>query len=509
MVLVIAIAFANGAQAHEGGHRETYRGIEPTGPVKDLVKLSKRAREAIGLQVTEIRQRPLPLEIVTLGKIEAITTRSYVQHALLAGRVIRVSVELGDHVRAGQTMAILDSPEINRLAAETVNSKTRIEADIDKAKSQYAAERKQAAAKLDLANANLARMKTLYEEKIAPKKDLDTAEAEQKVAFSHLENVTRKEQVELAALDTKLRVSIQSLTDRLRQIGVPQNAIQKMLTTNSTILQVPVTSTRSGVVTKIDANPGESINDRDPLFNVLDLEKVWATADVYETDMDRVTLGQKVVVKAAALPHETFEGKLSYIGSEVDPEKRTLPVHVEIRNMNLRLKPDMFVELFIQTEEPTTAIILPKEAIVEKTGHHAVFVEVKEGVYQLNIVEIGRSLGDNMEIVSGLTLGQKIVSRGAFQLDAHLLKAQGNTELFSHPTEEGHSHEHEEGGHEHEHEVSGHSGLNPLVIVFLVLAFVLGSVTSAVLIRATAKTSDISERSTTTSEQKKEHKQQR
>ena len=172
------------------------------------------------------------------------------------------------------------------------------------------------------------------------------------------------------------------------------------------------------------------------------------------------------------------------MGSEIDTKKRTLPVKVKISNANLELKPEMFVNMFVETDEPTRAIILPREAVVEKTGHFGVFKEVKPGVYQRNEVEVGRSIGDDVEILSGIKPGARVVTRGAFQLDAHVLKKKGDTAAFSHPSESGHGHDHgdDDGAHDKESRK-----MNPLILMVVVLAFVLGGAAAVVFIKFSGK----------------------
>lgn len=491
--LVLSLTLATSVYAHD---EDSFKGTEPTGPIKEVVKLSPEAQSSIGIKISEAENKSLPGKIVTQGEIEAIPTRTFIQHALLAGRVCSVNVELGDHVKANEIMAVLDSPEVNRLAAETLNTKTSIEMQLNKLKSQYAADKEQAAAKLSVISANKKRMETLYKEKIVAKKAMDSAVADYLVAKSHYKNLQKKEEVELEALKAKLKISLQSLTDRLRQVGIGESAITKMLKTNNTILKVPIRSSRPGVVTKILANPGESIDDQDPLFDVLDLSTVWANADIYESDMSRVSKGQSVLVKPVALPGTILNGKLSVIGSQVSAIKRTLSVKVEIKNADFKLKPEMYVDMMIETNESSKALILPRESVIERTGHFAVFSEVKPGVYQFTPVELGRSLGDNIEILSGIEPSTKVVTRGAFQLESHLLKNQGNTSQFSHPTED-HHHGHEHGkeggaGHQHGEEISG-SSWNPLHIVLLAGAFIFGGIVSAILIKSSNKNEDSQE----------------
>jgi len=479
LVIVMFACLNFAARAHDDSPITSKPSNAPTG---DIVTLSPAARDAIGLKVMEIQKLPLPREIAAYGTIEAMPTKTYIQHALLGGRILDVKAELGDQVKKGQILAILDSPEINRLAAETLNTKNNIDTEIKKAKADYATERKSAQSRLELAQATYNRLVTLMDEKIAALKSLETAKTELEVAKNRVDNLKRKEEVEINALELKLRISLRSLTDRLRQFGVPKEQIDKMLASDVAVLQVPIAGTRGGVVTDVHANPGETINGEDALFDILDYTIVWAEAEVYEGDMDRVAAGQKVWVKANALPGVKFEGKVSHVGSEVDPKKRTLPVRVEIPNPKLRLKPDMFVELFIQTEEPTLAIKVPKDAVVEGTGHYGVFVEVKPGTYQLTRVTQGRSFGDDVEIAHGLRTGQRIVSRGAFQLDANLLKTQGSTDAFSHPTEQSAHHDHEEeDGNKNNNDKPP---VNPMLIVLAVGAFVLGIGVAALFMRS-------------------------
>lgn len=456
-----------------------FLGKERIGPSGEIVNVKPAAREAIGLEVMPVAQSKLPLEIATTGEIETIPTKTYIQHGLLSGRVYDVLVEQGDMVKQGQTMVILDSPEINRLGAEVLNTKNDMQLEIVKVKSNYNADRNQAQVRLDLARSNYERLKTLNEEKIASRRSLEAANVDLKVAESRLENIKNKETAEIESLKVKAKVTIESMTNRLRQIGLDDKTIDQMLDSDYSILRVPIKSSRSGVVVEVQANPGETVSESDPLFEVLDIGTVYATADVYEHDMDRVAEGQRVVVTANALPKRTFEGTITFVGSEVDNTKRTLPVRVKINNPEFKLKPDMFVTLRILTQEPATSIILPKQAVVERNGHFGVFLEVKSGVYQLNYVQVGRSLGDEVEILDGLKIGQKVVTTGAFQLDAQLLKSK-STDLFSHPTESAHHHD----GDEHEEQSSK---WNPAFILVIIGAMVFGGLVTAVVIKSSVR----------------------
>jgi cobalt-zinc-cadmium efflux system membrane fusion protein len=376
----------------------------------------------------------LPLEVTTTGKVEAIPLKEFVQHAPLSGRITDVKVDLGDNVKAGEVMVTVDSPEINQLATETLQDKADLENEIIKEKAQLDAEVEQSRVQLTLWENAYKRDSRLLEEGIVSQKAMLESQTQLKLAQSKLQAAIEKRDISLKALKTKLKVSFDSLTHRLSQLGVSDQEVTRLIKSEHTILTVPVRSARSGVVTDITAFAGEGIDPKVPLFKISDLTQVWITADVYEDDMARMKVGEYATARVAALPNEIFKGRLAYIGRQVSPDTRTLPVRVEVQNPEIKLKPGMFANVHIQTSEPTPAIIVPKEAVVENAGHHMVFLELRGG-YQPCRVKIGRSLGDDVEIIEGLQPGQAIVVRGAFQLEAELLKTHGGANLFLQVTE--------------------------------------------------------------------------
>jgi len=470
------------AGPHRREHKVTLSAEEATGPVGEAIPVSNLGRAAIGVAVETVAKKPLPLQIFTTGKIEPIPTREFYQYALLTGRVKDVRVGLGDKVQPGQVLIVLDSPEINQLAAETIQNKENLEAEIKQQGAALDAEVKQARAQVDLWTAVFNRDEKLYREGIAPKSQVEKSQSELINAQARLNSAVRTREVTLAALDTKLRVSMESMTHRLKQLGVNPEAVTEMLRRMHTVLEVPVRTARAGVVTDIKTSVGSAIDPNDLLFRISDLTRVWATADIYEEDMSRVKLGQLVNVRVAAYPEETFSGHLTFVGREVDAITRTLPVRIEIPNADVKLKPDMYADLTIETSEPKLAIIVPKDAVVHKTGHTLVFVQ-SAGGYQPFRVQIGRSLGDNVEILEGLQPGQRVVVRGAFQLDAELLKSHGSKHLFVQPTEGQELAENDEDSGRPQ----GFSLPLPALAVIVSAAFLLGFVISALAIRSSKR----------------------
>jgi len=470
------------AQDSSPAESNSAAGSEPTGPWGQTIALDSLGKAAIGLETTTVVRKPLARRINTTGKIQALPTREFDQQAVLVGRILHLLVNIGDSVKAGQTLAIVDSPEINQLATETLQSKAQLEAEIKQTTSQLDAEIDQNKVSLGLADANYKRNKRLFEEGIGAQKDMQGAQGDLQLAASRLQASQQKKDIVLKALQARLRVSSNSLRSRLRQLGVTDKAVDQMLAQQQTILQVPITASRGGVVTDIQASVGQSVNQSAPLFGISDLSHVWAIADIYEDDMSRIRIGQKVTVRVKAFPNKIFEGKLNYIGKLVSPQTRTLPVGVEIVNPGLQLKPDMFADLSIETTDPTLAIIVPSDAVVDRNGHSLAFVEARGG-YQAYRVKVGRHFGDDVEILEGLTPGQKVVVHGTFQLSAELLKTHGYSDLFSQPTQGDHAE------HSLESNTQEHSGPSmQLIIVLLAAAFVFGFIFSVLIVKGQRRT---------------------
>lgn len=461
-----------------------YRAVEPVGAYGETIPLSSLGRQAIGLKVATVQKTPLPLQIQVPGKIESIPTRNFDQHAPLSGRITSVEVALGQVVKAGQIICTVESPDMNELAAKLLQQKTELEAEFNKQKADLDEEVLQAEAKLELSQSAYRRAVKLQSERIAAMRDVELAKTDIDLAQMRLRTSSRNRDTILAAAKQKIPLTLRPLRQQLKMLGVEEKHIESMVRDGTTDTSVPVRSARSGVITDLQASAGQSISPDDRLCTVTDLSHIWATASVFEDDMSRMKVGQKVRVVVPAFSGENFIGTLTYIGNQVDTDSRTLPVRAELANPTLKLKPDMFAELYIETASPGFSVLLPRDAVVERLGHTIVFVETKNG-YQPYSVRLGRSFGDNVEITEGLVPGQKIVVQGAFQLGAELMKAHGGEALFVQATEGG-----DRFSEEHEHGPPGKGmTVTPLGIgVVIASAFLFGFLVAALFARRSITT---------------------
>ncbi len=166
-----------------------------------------------------------------------------------------------------------------------------------------------------------------------------------------------------------------------------------------------------GVINDRPVTLGESVDPSKELFHIIDLSQVIVVAEVYEEDVGKVKLDQTVRLRALGYPNESFEGKITFIGSELDPEKRTLPVWVTVRNPDGKLKPEMFAKVAVVLARNESVLSVPKEAILEAGGEKFVFVQTGD-TFNRSDVQTGAEDDRFVEIKDGLVPDDVVVTDG-------------------------------------------------------------------------------------------------
>ncbi len=196
--------------------------------------------------------------------------------------------------------------------------------------------------------------------------------------------------------DQKLAV-IQS-----RQIGNPPPTIA-------------ITAPMAGVVDERLVAPGEAIEPNKPIFHIADLSQVIVLAEAYEEDVAKVALGQEARVRAFAYPGESFTGTVSFLGQQLDPEKRTLPVWITVANPNSRLKPGMSATAIVVLKRSSGSLSIPTAAVIDAGGERFVFVD-SGGALTRADVRTGATDDRFVEILDGLVPGDLVVTQGTRQV---------------------------------------------------------------------------------------------
>lgn len=208
---------------------------------------------------------------------------------------------------------------------------------------------------------------------------------------------------------------------RLELLGVAPQEIVALEKNRKVERALPLRSPADGYVIDKRAVAGMSVSPGASLFAIADLSTVWVIAEVQETDISRVRIGQPASFQASAYPGETFNGKLQFVAPTVDSESRTLPVRVEFRNRpgpaGLKLRPGMFGNLSL-TVPATAGLFVPAEALVDTGDVQYVFVATSPGHFEPRRVKVGARAGDNVQVVSGVAEGDSVVTTANFLIDS-------------------------------------------------------------------------------------------
>ncbi|WP_414620403.1 efflux RND transporter periplasmic adaptor subunit [Calothrix sp. CCY 0018] len=223
----------------------------------------------------------------------------------------------------------------------------------------------------------------------------------------------KRAQSDVKVANSRLNLSNTTYNTRLQQLGTTANA--KGLIT--------ITAPIDGIVVDREVNIGQSLQDAGgKLMTIINDNQVFATANIYEKDLDKVKINQKTIVKVASLPDITFAGKITRIGSVVQEETQVVPVQAEINNPNGQLKPGMFAELEVLTDKTEAEILaIPNSAVVDVNGKKTVYVQ-NGNAFQPTEVSLGQTTGNMVEVKAGLFEDDMIVTQRAPQLYAQSLR---------------------------------------------------------------------------------------
>jgi membrane fusion protein, multidrug efflux system len=291
-----------------------------------------------------------------------------------AGRLLSVSVQLGDSVRRGQVIAKVEDREI----AEQVN---QAEASMEVSRATI----RQREADLKVAELNFDRSKNLFSRQLLAKQALDDAESRYLAAVA---------QVDLAkAQQSQNEARLQELKFNL------QNTV--------------ITSPVDGFVGKRNVDPGAMVSTNTAIASVVEISRLKLVVNVVEKDLRMVTAGDVGVVEVDAYPGEKFNGRIARVAPVLDPATRTAPIEIEIPNRDNRLKPGMYARITLTIEERKNALLAPKAAVVDFENKRGVWVPNEDRRAQFVPVTLGIEGPEQIEIVAGLKEGDRFVVAGA------------------------------------------------------------------------------------------------
>lgn len=305
----------------------------------------------------------------------------------LSGRVVEIRVDRGDRVRVGQIIARLEDDELRQQVR-------RAEASLLVARASVA----QREAELRNIQAELRRYRNLERDGIVSSQQLEQIETSVEVAEA---------QVNLSSAGvSQAEAELEELRIRLSQ--------------------TEVLSPLTGSVAERYVDPGAMVSSTTPIVLILDLSRLVTVVNVPERAINKIQAGNTARVFVDAVPGEPFSGRVTRISPLLDAQTRTAPVEIELPNPAGQLKAEMFARVDLNLLAEREAMLVPRQALVYRSNQPGVFV-VESDLAQFRRIETGVTEGDRIEIISGLSENDTIVTRGA-----NLLK-NGDTVQILHP----------------------------------------------------------------------------
>jgi cobalt-zinc-cadmium efflux system membrane fusion protein len=354
----------------KGGH-EHAEGAAPhddaSGPV---VALTAIERANIGLRTEATERRPFDDVRRLPGVMKAAPDRIAVVTSRTPGKVVAIHAALGQRVTKGTDLIDVQSVEIEKIETDLLQAENR----------------------LRLAQSEAERARALVEKGIAARKELIAAE-------NQLEGVKN---------------DIDGLIRQLVLLGVPRKAIEQLRRERLvTVLHIPAPI--DGIVVERPAVLGQAVEPVTPLLKLVDTSVLIAQGSAPEDLLRELKVGQPVRVTVAAYPGKRFEGRLTFIHPQIDPERRVAHVWAEIRNPEGQLKEDMFAQLSVVVGGGPEALVIPAAALMSEGGLEFVFTETPAGFKRTSVL-VGARNDQYVEIKQGLSPGAKVVTDGKRQV---------------------------------------------------------------------------------------------
>jgi cobalt-zinc-cadmium efflux system membrane fusion protein len=322
----------------------------------------------------------------------------------LRGRIAEVNVRVGDPVKVGQELAVIESPELGEAQADYLQRRVAVQT---------------AGPAVELSKVAWERAQGLYEKS-------------QGISLTEVQRREAEYKVSIAALKAA-ESGRTAAANRLHLLGMGQDSIETLATTGEVVPRFAIRAAIDGVVVQREVTLGELVGpDREYLMVLADATKLWVLADVPEAKLRRVQLGATAWISVGSLSEadsKRFEGSVAFISPFVDSTTRTAQVRIEVPMTELGLRPGMFaqaeiVEMDVDEPSPAPIVAVPEDAIQTVEGGPSLFVPVEgePNTYAKRAVTIGRAVGGLVPVLSGLVEGELYVSAGTFILKADLGK---------------------------------------------------------------------------------------
>jgi Cu(I)/Ag(I) efflux system membrane fusion protein len=211
---------------------------------------------------------------------------------------------------------------------------------------------------------------------------------------------------------------IESAQQRLRLQGMAPRQIEQVVKTGRALEKIAVYAKHSGIVSELNVRHGMFIEPSVEVMAIGSINSVWVIAEIFEREAAWIQPGQLVTITTSSYPAEQWQARVDYIYPVLNAQARTLQVRIRVDNPDQRLKPNMFTDLLIHAAGEEAVLNIPRSALIRGGHGDRVVMALGQGRYRSVPVRAGRGAGDRVEIVTGLVLGDQVVTSGQFLIDS-------------------------------------------------------------------------------------------
>lgn len=365
----------------------------------DEVKLTPEAIKKYDVKVGPVTKQMLTPTFVAPARVAFNAEAVAHVGAAVRGRAIEIKVRVGDIVKKGDELLIVESPELGQAQSDFIQKRTAVAvtlAGVEPAKNAYS------------------RAKALYEKS-------------EGIALGEVQ----KREADLKAAEGAHQTANAAMTaaeNNLHLLGMDQSAVEKVVNTSEISPRYAIRAPLDGQVIEREVTLGELVSpEKEALLVIADMKTLWVLADVPEAKLKDVAIGAKARIQVGAVSKDVIEGKVALVSAALDPNTRTARIRIEVANSG-NLRPGMFVTTEIAANSPsspgTSVLAIPDEAVQTVEGQPAVFLPVKgeENTFAKRPVTVSKPVGGLVAVLSGLKEGEEIVMKGSFIFKAELGK---------------------------------------------------------------------------------------